>query len=137
MARYLLDTNIVSFFMKRNPAVTQRFLSVSRRDIVLSTVVEAELRYGAHRMPPEARVHVILPEFLRRMEILPWDSACAAQYGKLRAETEASGKPMESPDLMIAAHALALNLTLVTNDHVFQRVGGLNLEDWTKGPQGA
>lgn len=137
MARYLLDTNIVSFLLKRHSAVTDRFMSVPRTDLVLSTVVEAELRYGAHRMPPEARIQVILPEFLRRIEILPWDSACAMQYGALRATTEARGKPMEISDLMIGAHALALNLTLVTNDHVFERVDGLNLEDWTKGSQRA
>jgi tRNA(fMet)-specific endonuclease VapC len=132
MARFLLDTNIVSFLMKRFPAVTRRFQSVTPEALVLSTVVEAELRYGAQRLPREANIHVVLREFLRRITILPWDSACAERYGELRAFLESKGKGMEVSDTMIAAHALAHDLTLVTNDKAFARVPGLRLEDWTK-----
>jgi len=137
MARFLLDTNIVSFVMREHPTVTRRFLAVDPEDMVLSSVVEAELLYSAARLHRQARVHVVLSEFLRRATVLAWDSACAAQYGRLRAELEAKGTPMEVSDTMIAAHALAIGATVVTNDHAFARVKGLKVVDWTKGPQRA
>jgi tRNA(fMet)-specific endonuclease VapC len=134
MPRYLLDTNIVSFLLKRNPSVIQQFHQVLPEDIVLSAVVEAELRYGAARLPAGARLHAILPEFLNRSQILPWDSVCARQYGELRARLEAEGTPMGFFDTMIAAHGLAYGLTVVTNDQAFHRIGQLTIEDWTKAP---
>lgn len=103
--------------------------------IATSTVVEAELRYGAKRLPAGARLQVLLPEFLRRAQILPWDSLCAQRYADLRASLESAGKSMGIADTMIAAHALAQDLIVVTNDQAFRRVDGLTLEDWTEAPR--
>ena len=135
MPRYLLDTNIVSFLLKNHPSVVDHFKTVPRADMALSAIVEAELRYGAERLPPGARIHLLLPEFLRQAQILPWDSPCAEQYAELRVSLEARGQPMDVADTMIAAHALTLGLTLVTNDKAFTRIASLRVEDWTQGPQ--
>jgi tRNA(fMet)-specific endonuclease VapC len=71
-------------------------------------------------------------DFLRHVEILPWDSDAAAQYAWMRKALEESGTPMGNLDMLIAAQALALGVVLVTHDRVFQRVKGLKIEDWTK-----
>jgi tRNA(fMet)-specific endonuclease VapC len=71
-------------------------------------------------------------EFLLRLEILPWDSECAQQYAPLRAVLERAGTPMGNLDMMIAAQALAAEAVLVSHDHVFRRVKGLKVEDWSK-----
>jgi tRNA(fMet)-specific endonuclease VapC len=69
--------------------------------------------------------------FLADVLILPWDSAAARTYGELRAAQERKGRPLSAEDLMIAAHALSLDLALVTHDSVFGFVDGLKTEDWT------
>ena len=83
-------------------------------------------------MPQVTRLHTLIEDFVLRVAVLPWDSAAAQQYGLLRASLERDGTPMANLDLMIAAHALALNLVLVTNDRAFARIKKLKIEDWTK-----
>ena len=130
--RYLLDTNIVSYLVKQAPApVGHRFDAVPRSSIAISVVSEAELLYGLARNPAtKARAHV--HDFLAKTVILPWTSEAAAQYADLRATHERSGKSIHILDLLIAAHALALGATLVTNDQVFRDIPGLICEDWTR-----
>ena len=80
------------------------------------------------------RLHSLIEDFFLRVAILPWDSEAAQHYGHLRASLERDGRPMGNLDTMIAAHAIALGATLVTNDRAFARIKKLKVEDWTKRP---
>lgn len=131
--RYLLDTNIASYAIKGNfPAVRRHLLKVAMSDVGISVVTEAELRFGAARLPGAVKLASAVEELILRVEVLPWDSRAARRYAQLRAALEEHGQPMGNLDLMIAAHALANQVILVTNDRVFRRVEGLELADWTK-----
>jgi tRNA(fMet)-specific endonuclease VapC len=131
--RYLLDTNTASYVIKGNfPRVRERLLKVPMSEVGISVVTEAELRFGVARRPEAVSLKKVVEEFLLRVEILPWDSAVAHVYAELRAELEERGEPMGNMDLMIATHALAREVVLVTNDRVFRRVKRLKLEDWSK-----
>lgn len=133
---FLLDTNIVSFLLKDpHGPVAKRFRLTPRKEICTTSIVEAELRFGAERMPANARVRILLPEVLSNITVMAWDSSCAQQHSVLRALLEKRGETMGFADSMIAAHALALDFVLVTNDSAFERVPALKLQDWTKGPQ--
>ena len=133
MTRYLLDTNIASCIIKGNsPAVDRRLVKVAMADLAISAVTEGELRFGAARLPHATRLHNLIEDFFLRVAILPWDSNAAQQYGQLRATLEREGQPMGNLDVMIGAHALALDVVLVTNDRAFGRVKRLKVEDWTK-----
>jgi tRNA(fMet)-specific endonuclease VapC len=100
--------------------------------VAVSAVTEGELRYGVARRPEATQLETIVGEFLLRLTVLPWDSEAAQQYGLLRAALEREGRPMGNLDMMIAAHALATGLVLVTNDQSFKRIRKLKIEDWTK-----
>jgi tRNA(fMet)-specific endonuclease VapC len=131
--RYLLDTNTVSYIIKGNfPRVRERLLKVPISEVGISVVTEAELRFGVARLPQAAKLGIVVEEFLRRVEVLAWDSAVARHYARLRAALEENGEPMGNLDLMIAAHSLAVGAILVSNDRVFRRVRGLKVEDWSK-----
>jgi tRNA(fMet)-specific endonuclease VapC len=130
---YLLDTNTASHIIKGNrPELDQHLAKIPMARIAISAVTEGELRFGAVRLPHAAHLHRLLEEFFLRVAILPWDSGAARQYGHLRAALEREGRPMGNLDLMIAAHALALELVVVTSDQAFRRIKGLKVEDWTK-----
>ncbi|MGD0293929.1 MAG: type II toxin-antitoxin system VapC family toxin [Terracidiphilus sp.] len=129
---YLLDTNTASYYISGNPpAVRERLHHVGLKSTAVSTITEAEMRYGVARNPNAARRRASVESFLRNASIQPWNSAAARAYGLLRAEQERKGRPLSTEDLMIAAHALSLGLTLVTNDSAFSFVDGLKIEDWT------
>ena len=131
--RYLLDTNTASHVIKGNfPRVRERLLKVPMAEVGISAVTEAELRFGVAKKPEAVRLKTAVEEFLLRVEVLPWDSAAAEQYAGVRADLERTGKPMGNLDLMIAAHALAAQVALVTHDYVFRRIKRLKIEDWTK-----
>jgi tRNA(fMet)-specific endonuclease VapC len=133
--RYLLDTNIASYALKGNsPVVDQHLLRVAASQLAISAVTEGELRFGAARLPQATRLNTLIEDFLLRVFILPWDSAAAQHYGRLRAALERDGRPMGNLDTMIAAHALAIGATLVTSDRAFARIKKLKVEDWTKRP---
>jgi len=133
MTRYLLDTNIASCIIKGNSPVIDRYLvKVPMAQLAISAVTEGELRFGAARLPHAARLHNLIEDFFLRVAVLPWDSDAAQQYGQLRATLEREGQPMGNLDTMIAAHALALDAVLVTNDHAFARIKKLKVVDWTK-----
>lgn len=133
MTRYLLDTNIASCIIKGNsPAVDRYLVKVPMAQLAISAVTEGELRFGAARLPHATRLHNLIEDFFLRVAVLPWDSDAAQQYGQLRATLERDGQPMGNLDTMIAAHTLALDAVLVTNDHAFARVKKLKVVDWTK-----
>ena len=130
--RYLLDTNIASYVIKGNvPHVRENLRRVPMKDVGISAVTEAELRYGVARKP-QARLELAVREFLVRVEIVAWDSTAAHHYAILRSAMEDSGTPMGNLDMMIAAQALAADAILVTHDRVFHRVKHLRIADWTK-----
>ncbi len=131
--RYLLDTNTASYVIKGNfPRVREHLLKVPMAEVGISSVTEAELRFGVARIPGARKLAAAVEEFLLRLEILPWDSACARRYAELRASLEGVGEPMGNMDMMIAAQALAAGVTLVTHDRVFGRVKKLRVEDWSR-----
>lgn len=131
--RYLLDTNTASYAIKGNvPSVRQRLQKSAPSEVAISAVTEAELRLGVFRLPGAKRLAFVVEEFLRFIDIRPWDSAAAQHYAQLRASIEQEGRPMGNLDLMIAAHSLALGTTLVSSDRVFRRVKELKLEDWAR-----
>lgn len=131
--RYLLDTNTASYVIKGNiPRVREHLLKIPTTDVSISVITEAELRFGVTRLPAAKRLAIVVEEFLKFIDIRPWNSAAARQYAELRAAIEREGRPIGNLDLMIAAHALALGTVLVSSDQVFKRVKGLNVQDWTR-----
>jgi tRNA(fMet)-specific endonuclease VapC len=129
---YLLDTNVVSYFIRgTSAAVRNRLLSTPVESMAVSAVTEAELLFWIARRPADARTCVSVQDFLARVPSLAWDSHAAHVYAVKREEQERIGKPLSTEDLMIAAHALSLGLTLVTNDSAFSLIDGLKTEDWT------
>ena len=130
--RYLLDTNIVSFLLRKHAAVARRVVSTPLSDLRISVITEAELRYGVAKRPEATRLNRAISEFLVRIDTVAWNSAASSRYGVLRSDTERQGKTLAPLDLLIAAHALSLDAVLVSNDPVFVNVTGLMLEDWTR-----
>jgi tRNA(fMet)-specific endonuclease VapC len=129
---FLLDTNTVSHAIKGHPRVIARLTHKPMASLAISVITEAELRYGLAKRPEAVRLHELVGEFLRRVDILPWESDCAASYGTLRARLGDQGKSLAPLDLLIAAHALATGATLVTNDQAFHQCEALAWEDWTR-----
>ena len=133
--RYLLDTNIVSDLV-RNPQgqVAQRIRRVGEQRVCTSIIVASELRYGAaKRQSP--RLTTQLDAVLGALEVVPFESPADATYGALRARLEGAGRPIGGNDLLIAAHALALGYTMVSdNEREFARIPGLPHENWLRKP---
>ena len=136
--RYLLDTNIASYLIKATfPSLDYRIGQLASTSIAISAITEAELRFGLALLPPEAKLHGLAESFLRSIAVDAWDSACAQRYARLAAQQRKKGASLNQPDTMIAAHALAHDLTLVTCDQAFARIPGLAVEDWTEEPSPA
>jgi tRNA(fMet)-specific endonuclease VapC len=131
MKRYMLDTNTVSHLIKAHPAVTQHVVNVPMAALCVSAITEGELLFGLAKRPDAKRLHIGVREFLKRVEVLPWDSTITKRYGTVRANMESQGKILGPLDLLIATHALSAGMVLVTNDRAFGLVAELNLEDWT------
>ena len=131
MTRYMLDTNTVSHLLKEHPAVVRRVVAAPITSLCISSITEGELLFGLAKRPDAKRLHLAVREFLRRVDVLPWDSTIAERYGTVRADMERHGKILAPLDLLIATHALDTNTVLVTNDQAFGQVTGLHLEDWT------
>jgi tRNA(fMet)-specific endonuclease VapC len=129
--RYLLDTNIVSDLV-RNPqgAVFNRIAEVASDTLCISIITAAELRYGCAKRGSVKLLHQV-EAILEGLDIMPLDVPADAEYGGIRAELEAAGKPIGPNDLLIAAHAMALGAVLVTaNVAEFSRIRGLKIENW-------
>jgi len=132
-SRYMLDTNTASYIIKGEPAVVrEHLLRVPMGKVCISAITEAELLRGVARKPEATRLAIAVREFLLRLEILPWDSAAAAAYAQLRTACEGEGKSLGSMDMLIAAHSLSVEATLITNDKALLNVAHLlTVEDWT------
>jgi len=131
---YLLDTNAcVDYLSGRYPAVIARIQRSSPGGLRLSSVVVAELRYGADRSARAKANHSRLDALVEEIECLDFDLQAASFYGRVRAALEAAGEPIGPNDMLIAAHALSRSLTLVSdNVREFRRVKGLKVENWRR-----
>lgn len=131
---YLLDTNICIYLIReQSKELIQNIQRHRVTEVAISSITLAELRYGVEKSKFQERNGEALDSFLLPIEILPFEVSAATAYGKLRAELEKSGQLIGSLDLMIAAHALSVGATLVTNDQrEFSRVKALKIENWTK-----
>lgn len=129
---YLLDTNICIYLIKRKPPeVLQRFLQLSPGSVFISSVTTSELYYGAQKSQRVQTNLEALNHFLLSFRIVDYDESASFLYGELRADLEKRGQPIVPLDMMIAAHALSLDVPLVTNNtKEFERVKGLKLENW-------
>jgi tRNA(fMet)-specific endonuclease VapC len=132
MQVFLLDTNIVSYFVRGGyPEIGKHLDRTPLDEIAVSAVTEAELRFWIIQRPPNARIRVGVEDFLMRVRSLPWDSGAAQSCARTREILKRQGRVLSTEDLMIAAHALSLGLTLVTQNQAFSFVDGLKTEDWT------
>ena len=132
--RYLLDTNIVSYYLRRASAALETKLSeaLKHHNAAISVITRAELRYGQAGMTAEDRRRGLIDSFFLRLPSLEWSIQAADIYGTLKDKLKRQGTPIGDMDTLIAAHALAEKLILVThNTKHFDKVVGLKLEDWT------
>lgn len=130
---YLLDTDICSYLIRsRYQALDERFRSVPQELIAVSAITEAETWYGLEWAQVGLRRRLNVREFYRYLRVLPWPVQAAPVYGDLRARLRRSNLNIGLNDVMIAAHAIALDATLVTNNtRHFSRIGPpLKLENW-------
>jgi tRNA(fMet)-specific endonuclease VapC len=130
--RHVLDTNAcVDYLSGRYPRVVSRIQASSPDGLCLSSIVVAELRYGADHSARRKTNHARIDALVREIECLDFDLRAAEAYGRVRARLEASGTPIGPNDMLIAAHALSQGLTVVTDNVAeFRRVKGLRVENW-------
>ena len=131
--KYMLDTNICIYIIKKKPAqALRRLQKISIPDICLSSIALSELEYGVEKSQKKEQNRIALLHFVSPLSIMAYDADAAQHYGEIRAELEKVGQPIGSMDLLIAAHARSSNLIMVThNVKEFARVPGLKIEDWT------
>jgi len=129
--RRTLDTNICSYILRRHPeSVIDRFAALDRKQLWLSAVVAAELRFGAAKLA-SPKFSAAVEAWLAGFDVLPWPVEAAHHYAQLRAALERAGRPVGGMDMLIAAHALAEDSVIITNNaREFHRVQGLAVEEW-------
>ena len=130
--KYMLDTNICIFIIKHQPEnAIRKFMEHDPDDICISAITYAELAHGVEKSLVRDRNRIALTVLLSEIQIVPFDDLAAQVYGVVKADLQKKGTPIGPLDTLIAAHAKALNLTLVTNNtKEFARVDGLALDDW-------
>ncbi|MBE9101098.1 type II toxin-antitoxin system tRNA(fMet)-specific endonuclease VapC [Vacuolonema iberomarrocanum] len=132
--QYLLDTNICIYLIKQKPPkVSARFQNLSLSDIGVSSITIAELEYGVYKSQQQEKNRSALMQFLIPLEIVEFDPTAATAYGVIRSDLERRGLVIGSMDMLIAAHALSLGVTLVSNNtREFSRIPNLSLENWAE-----
>lgn len=130
--QFMLDTNICIYLIKHKPAdVLERFRQTDISEISISSITLSELFYGVSKSSKPEQNFIALTQFVAPLEILPFGGEAPQYYGNLRTRLEKQGTPIGSLDMLIAAHALSLSLTLVTNNEKeFNRVSNLKIENW-------
>lgn len=131
---YMLDTNICIYAMKNKPErVLKRLKEELNGGICISSITLAELEYGMKHSSDPVRNEQALLRFLVPLSILPFGAAAASEYGEIRAYLQSQGTPIGPLDMLIAGHAKAENLILVTNNvREFERVPNLEIENWAE-----
>jgi tRNA(fMet)-specific endonuclease VapC len=132
---YMLDTDIASHLIRGlSPRLDQQVRACRPGSLCISVVTRSELLLGVALKPESHTLARVVAEFLATIPSQPWDNAAATQYARAAAHLQLAGQPIGTMDTLIAAHALALNVVLVThNVRHFERVPGLKLEDWHGG----
>ena len=129
--KYMLDTNMCIYAQKRNASVLSHLKEAWQEGIAISAITLAELEHGVQGSINKEKNAIALMKFLTIVEVLPFDSAAAAEYGDICATLRRQGTPIGTMDMLIAGHARAVGLVIVThNVRKFERVNSLMLEDW-------
>jgi tRNA(fMet)-specific endonuclease VapC len=130
--KYMLDTNIVIYVIKRRPIEALSAFNQHTGQICISSITLAELYHGAEKSERTEENIKAIEDFVSRLEVLGYEATSAAHYGDIRADLEKSGKIIGVNDLHIAGHARSTGLILVTNnEREFNRISGLRVENWT------
>ena len=131
LLRFLLDTNIVIYVIKRRPLTVLDTFNRNHGRMAISSITFAELLHGVEKSSDPARNFRVVQDFTSRLNILPYEENAAAHYGQIRATLERNGQTIGVNDLHIAGHARSRGLTLVSNnEREFRRVEGLCIENW-------
>ncbi len=132
--KFMLDTNICIYVIKKKPHdVIERFKRTEISQIGISSITLSELFYGVSKSSKPEQNRIALMQFIAPLEILPYGDEASQYYGELRAYLEKQGTPVGSLDMLIAAHALSISCTLVTNNEKeFIRIPDLKIENWVK-----
>ena len=132
MIRYMLDTNMIAYAKNRRPIkILEHLLLHDPSEISISSITMAELEYGIFHSSKPDQNRVALMMFLSGITVLPFDADAALEYGEIRHLLQIHGALIGGNDMLIAAHAKAAKLILVThNTREFSRIDGLHLEDW-------
>ena len=133
MTRYMLDTSTVRHLLKKHPPwVARRVIEIPISHLCISAVTRGEVLFGLARRPDATALHGVVREFLREVDVLPWDTSAAEVYGRARAATQGEGRVLVPADLLMGSHALSLGALRVTNDRAFRQQPGLPTEDRTE-----
>lgn len=134
MKNYLLDTNICIYLIKKKPKkILERLKTMNISRIGISSITLSELEYGVEKSQQPQRNRLALIGFVTPLEVYYYDDVAAKKYGEIRATLERRGKVIGPYDMLIAAHAKALDQILVTNnEREFKRIPGLKVENWVK-----
>jgi tRNA(fMet)-specific endonuclease VapC len=131
MPRYLLDADTVSYALRGHGQVAARILGHAPSDLCISSITLAELRFGAETRRSQ-KLRTAIRGFVKDIAVLPFDEAAAERFARVAADLAASGTPIGVLDTLVAAQALSLGLTVVTNNtRHFRRVPGLSVENWS------
>lgn len=131
MLKYMLDTNIVIYVMKRRPIEVLSTFNRYATQLCVSSITVAELYYGAEKSEFPERNLAVIEDFLSRLTILPYEPKAAAHFGNIKSSLSKQGKIIGENDIHIAGHCRSEGLILVTNNvRKFERVDGLRLENW-------
>jgi len=133
MLKYLLDTNIVIYIIKRRPIEVLNTFNANANRMAISVVTLAELLHGVEKSSQPASNLAVVEDFCSRLQVLPYTQKAAQHYGSIRTSLEIIGQPIGVNDLHIAAHARSEGLVLVTNNaKEFSKVAALQIENWVQ-----
>lgn len=129
---YMLDTNTSSYIIQNHDSTLDKKLSqIGIGNVCISTITEAELRFGCLRHPQRVKLHALVDSFLSHVDRMAWDTDAAMMYARIRAQSQSQGVNLSNMDMLIGAHSAALNATLVTSDKAFSHFEEwLSIENW-------
>ena len=129
---FMLDTNMASYVIReQNKNLDSRLQEIGVSDVCISTVTEAELRFGICNHPAATKLHELVNSFISRVDCLPWDSNAARSYAQLCTQAKERGLVLSNMDMLIGAHSIAVNATLITNDKAFLHFSEwIELDNW-------